>query len=52
MLQTLLMAEMGPNDVKPFDSLEQAPVILTEQQVSQALASRSKIDDPASVLQQ
>ena len=46
MLQSVLMDDMAPGHTLPFDHLRQAPIILTEAQVNQALASRTEHYDP------
>ena len=43
MLQNVLMQDVAPSLTAPADRLQQAPVILTESQVEQALANRSNI---------
>ena len=47
MLQKVLMHDSAPSLTAPADRLQQAPIILTESQVEQALAKHSNIAAPA-----
>ena len=47
MLQEVLRRDVAPSLTAPADRPQQAPIILTESQVEQALANRGNIAAPA-----